>query len=135
MGFRTGNTSAGAGSTSEPLVWTVNEGAAIQSQCNDSTMQKALGKSDQVLEDALEYAMRRSQIKVIYPDQTEFVSAMPESHRKSEKAYHVKAFRGSKDGRHVEHSFPVCADSSQDTCFSSLLAYFSASRNLYSSSH
>jgi hypothetical protein len=36
--------------------------------------------------------------KVIRPDEREFVSAMPEAHRKGEKAYHVKAFRGSKEG-------------------------------------
>ena len=35
---------------------------------------------------------------VIRPDEREFVSAMPEAHRKGEKAYHVKAFRGSKEG-------------------------------------
>lgn len=36
--------------------------------------------------------------KVIRPDDREFVSATPEAHRKGEKAYHVKAHRGSKDG-------------------------------------
>lgn len=35
---------------------------------------------------------------VVRPDVREFVSAMPEAHRKGEKAYHVKAFRGSKEG-------------------------------------
>lgn len=36
--------------------------------------------------------------KVIRPEEREFVSATPEAHRKGEKAYHVKAHRGSKDG-------------------------------------
>lgn len=35
---------------------------------------------------------------VVRPDERQFVSAMPEAHRKGEKAYHVKAFRGSKEG-------------------------------------
>ncbi|KAJ5195076.1 uncharacterized protein N7498_008514 [Penicillium cinerascens] len=35
---------------------------------------------------------------VVRPDEREFVSAMPEAHRKGDKAYHVKAFRGSKEG-------------------------------------
>ena len=39
-----------------------------------------------------------SRTKVITPDEREFVSATPEAHRKGEKAYHVKAFRGSKEG-------------------------------------
>ncbi|KAJ5625948.1 hypothetical protein N7510_002257 [Penicillium lagena] len=39
-----------------------------------------------------------AQTNVICPDERQFVSAMPEPHRKKEKAYHVKAFRGSKEG-------------------------------------
>ncbi|MBE7181851.1 MAG: hypothetical protein INR71_11710 [Terriglobus roseus] len=35
---------------------------------------------------------------VVMPEESEFASAIPESHRKGEKAYHVKAFRGSKEG-------------------------------------
>lgn len=37
--------------------------------------------------------------QVVGPNAKEFVSAMPEAHRKGEKAYHVKAFRGSKEGQ------------------------------------
>ena len=37
-------------------------------------------------------------LEVLRPDPEEFASAMPEPHRKGEKAYHVKAFRGSKEG-------------------------------------
>ncbi|KAF1849631.1 Rtt106-domain-containing protein [Cucurbitaria berberidis CBS 394.84] len=36
--------------------------------------------------------------EVIFPNAEDFSSAIPESHRKSEKAYHVKAHRGSKEG-------------------------------------
>jgi hypothetical protein len=36
--------------------------------------------------------------EVVFPDADEFASAIPESHRKGEKAYHVKAHRGSKEG-------------------------------------
>ncbi|KAF2642387.1 Rtt106-domain-containing protein [Massarina eburnea CBS 473.64] len=35
---------------------------------------------------------------VIFPEPDEFRSAIPQSHRKGEKAYHVKAHRGSKEG-------------------------------------
>jgi hypothetical protein len=35
---------------------------------------------------------------VVFPDANEFASATPESHRKGDKAYHVKAHRGSKEG-------------------------------------
>ena len=36
--------------------------------------------------------------QVVFPDADEFASAIPESHRKAETAYHVKAHRGSKEG-------------------------------------
>lgn len=35
---------------------------------------------------------------VVMPQEKEFVSAIPQSHRKGEKGWHVKAFVGSKDG-------------------------------------
>lgn len=87
------------GSTGEPLLWTVNDGAPLPVRFHDPKMQNDIGLSDRVLEAALEYTIRNSKKKVIYPDEAEFVSATPESHRKGEKAYHVKAFKGSKDGK------------------------------------
>ncbi|EMC97211.1 hypothetical protein BAUCODRAFT_68592 [Baudoinia panamericana UAMH 10762] len=36
--------------------------------------------------------------RVVVPDPSEFASSIPQSHRKGEKAYHVKAHRGSKEG-------------------------------------
>lgn len=46
-----------------------------------------------------------TQTKVTIPDAGEFVSAVPEPHRKTEKAYHVKAFRGSKEGElFIDHT-------------------------------
>ncbi|KAK4549918.1 hypothetical protein LTR36_005219 [Oleoguttula mirabilis] len=36
--------------------------------------------------------------RVVIPDAVEFASSIPQSHRKGEKAYHVKAHRGSKEG-------------------------------------
>ncbi|KAK3673752.1 hypothetical protein LTR78_006305 [Recurvomyces mirabilis] len=35
---------------------------------------------------------------VVIPNPAEFASSIEQAHRKGEKAYHVKAFRGSKDG-------------------------------------
>lgn len=39
-----------------------------------------------------------SQGTVVLPEEQEFVSSIVQAHRKDEKAYHVKAFRGSKEG-------------------------------------
>ena len=92
-----GDKSPRDGSSTEPLLWTVNDGAPLQVEYHDSKMENDVGSSDRVLESAVEYAIG-SGLKVTYPDEAEFVSATPEPHRKGEKAYHVKAFRGSKDG-------------------------------------
>lgn len=40
---------------------------------------------------------------VVFPQANEFASATPESHRKGDKAYHVKAHRGSKEGMQCCH--------------------------------
>lgn len=50
------------------------------------------------LDEALAQILKPHQLSLTLPDENEFSSAVPEAHRKSEKAYHVKAFRGSKDG-------------------------------------
>lgn len=98
MGLALGDKAPKDGFVGEPLLWTVNDGAPLSVRFHDPGMQNDIGQSDQVLESALEYTMRNIKKKVTYPDEAEFISATPESHRKGEKAYHVKAFRGSKDG-------------------------------------
>ena len=46
----------------------------------------------------LNKALKSYKKHVIQPDNQEFASQIPQAHRKGEKAYHIKAFRGSKDG-------------------------------------
>jgi hypothetical protein len=46
----------------------------------------------------LDEAIKKTGLSITEPAPAEFASAIPEAHRKNEKAYHVKAFRGSKDG-------------------------------------
>jgi hypothetical protein len=43
-------------------------------------------------------AVKSAKMAVQEPDASEFVSEVVQGNRKGEKAYHVKAFRGSKDG-------------------------------------
>jgi hypothetical protein len=43
---------------------------------------------------------------VIIPTEQEFASAIPQSHRKGEAAYHVKAHKGSKDGKTPPNKLP-----------------------------
>ncbi|OJJ59331.1 hypothetical protein ASPSYDRAFT_56938 [Aspergillus sydowii CBS 593.65] len=85
-------------STPETIVWTVNDGPAKSAfsgqgqQIGNGEGETAEALVRKVLNDNL------SHIQVVRPDAQEFASAIPEAHRKGEKAYHVKAFRGSKDG-------------------------------------
>ena len=51
-----------------------------------------------VTQRALERSLSTVNKHVIYPDANEFASAKAQSHRKGEKAYHVNAHRGSKEG-------------------------------------
>ncbi|BCS24695.1 putative negative regulator of DNA transposition (Rtt106) [Aspergillus puulaauensis] len=84
--------------TPETIVWTVNDGPAKSAfsgqgqQIGNGEGETAENLVRKVLNDNL------SHIQVVRPNAQEFASAIPEAHRKGEKAYHVKAFRGSKDG-------------------------------------
>lgn len=78
----------------EPILWTFEEATGknivegqdpgptpIAEDINNCWRQAGIGKT------------------VVFPDPDEFESAIPQSHRKGEKGYHVKAHRGSKEGR------------------------------------
>ncbi|KAM0795068.1 hypothetical protein BDR22DRAFT_624231 [Usnea florida] len=51
-----------------------------------------------VLISILNAALKQYKKRVIEPDKREFASQVVQAHRKGESAYHIKAFRGSKDG-------------------------------------
>ncbi|OJJ47481.1 hypothetical protein ASPZODRAFT_130973 [Penicilliopsis zonata CBS 506.65] len=82
----------------ESMVWTIADGppktafSGNGQQLGTGGDESAEGLIRRILNENL------TQTKVVRPDDREFVSAMPEPHRKTEKAYHVKAFRGSKEG-------------------------------------
>lgn len=98
-------------STVEPIIWTIPHGPLKSYHISDPKLAKIVADSaadtdtkDEggVLETALDYVLQQQQqpnpIRLTYPTAEEFASAKPESHRQGDKAYHVKAFRGSKDG-------------------------------------
>lgn len=82
----------------EAMVFTVADGpakaafSATGQQIGNNPGETAEGLIRKILNENL------SNTSVVRPDEREFMSAMPEAHRKGEKAYHVKAFRGSKEG-------------------------------------
>ncbi|KAB8230704.1 hypothetical protein BDV23DRAFT_158947 [Aspergillus alliaceus] len=82
----------------EAMVWTVSDGPPKAAFSGNG--QQIGNKDGESAEDVVRQVLNEnlSQAKVVRPDEREFVSAMSEAHRKGEKAYHVKAFRGSKEG-------------------------------------
>ncbi|EZF77679.1 hypothetical protein H105_01163 [Trichophyton soudanense CBS 452.61] len=99
--YKDGITSAPDGViTFEPMVWTVPDAPPRSAYLGSGT---PVSESASLAETYQTYFQsfldgKLKHVKVLCPDEKEFVSATPEAHRKSEKAYHVKAFRGSKEG-------------------------------------
>lgn len=88
------------GTPAEPLVWTTNE---TKGQPEAVSVSTRLHRSEEdtfvdVTRGELDHFMASLSKKTILPDEREFASEIPQSHRKGEKAFHTKAFRGSKEG-------------------------------------
>lgn len=84
--------------TPESIVWNVPDGPpkAVYSGNAPGLDAKSEENTEHLIGRMLDGVLTRT--SVIRPDEREFVSATPEAHRKREKAYHAKAFRGSKEG-------------------------------------
>ncbi|KAF3491862.1 histone chaperone [Arthroderma uncinatum] len=99
--YKDGITSAPDGTiTFEPMVWTVPDAAPRSAYLGSGTPvveSASLAETYQTYFQSV-FNGKLKHVKVLCPDEKEFASATPEAHRKSEKAYHVKAFRGSKEG-------------------------------------
>ena len=86
------------GAVAEQLLWTVpdgspKEGAIVGGPPFDST-----DSYKTRLIAIINKCLRTFNRKVLEPDRKEFASQIVQAHRKGETAFHVKAFRGSKDG-------------------------------------
>ncbi|KAL1886262.1 hypothetical protein Plec18167_000191 [Paecilomyces lecythidis] len=81
----------------EAMVWTVADGPP---KAAFSGTGQPLGAEGETGESLIRRMLNENltHTQVVRPDDRQFVSAMAEAHRKTEKAYHVKAFRGSKEG-------------------------------------
>lgn len=94
-------TASEGGSLPEQLLWTIPNGSPKAGICGDDVR---FGPDDSfktvvvgLLNDRLKQ-QKGSRCRVIEPDEQEFVSEVAQPSKKSQKAVHVKAFRGSKDG-------------------------------------
>ena len=88
--------------STEPMIWTVPHGPVktlnIHSTALSAIASQRAGSDDQIFEEALSFVLSRHNVELTQPSTDEFASATPESHRKKDTAYHVRSFRGSKDG-------------------------------------
>ncbi|OAP60898.1 hypothetical protein AYL99_05900 [Fonsecaea erecta] len=84
----------------DAITWAVNDGPLKSCHVSSRDLAEIASDPGAILEKALDYLIQRSGNKegLTLPDAEEFCSAKPEPHRKGDKAYHVKGFRGSKDG-------------------------------------
>ncbi|KAF2840619.1 Rtt106-domain-containing protein [Patellaria atrata CBS 101060] len=78
-------------SAPEPIVWTYDEPSGKALKEGEDPSPAKVGQ-------ALNNHLHNFGKEVIFPSASDFASAIPQSHRKGEKAFHVKAFRGSKEG-------------------------------------
>lgn len=118
--------------TAEALIWTVNHGPLKSCKVDDPDLAKIAPGPEDVLENALSFVFERIGVKLIFPSEKEFASAVRESHRKNDVTYHVKAHRGSKEGkRGREDTLTTAAKLTrpQATYSFSRMASSSASRN------
>lgn len=86
------------GSTLDQIVWTVPDSVPKDSTFAGVTTSHTGESYRTLLITILNEALRPYKKRVIEPDKKEFASQVVQSHRKGESAYHIKAFRGSKDG-------------------------------------
>jgi hypothetical protein len=86
----------------EPIVWTFAEATGKE-------IKEGVDPGPAPIAAAINDCLKTEGVKkrVIFPDEKEFESAIVQAHRKGEKAFHVKGFRGSKDGMliHSLHGF------------------------------
>jgi len=119
----------------EQIVWTMSETAPTNVKAADGFAPLDVDTYVTSAMRSLNVCMKGHGKNVIIPTEQEFASAIPQSHRKGEAAYHVKAHKGSKDGK-MTLSILLCIFTKvlQVTYSSSLSGSSGPSRSLWHSS-
>ena len=86
------------GSATDQLVWTVPDSVPKDGTFAGLTTSQPGESYRALLITVLNEALKPYKKRVLEPNKQEFASQVVQAHRKGESAYHVKAFRGSKDG-------------------------------------
>lgn len=84
---------------SEHILWTVPEAVpkdGLVSPSPSAGLENSTYRT--IFCSIINAALKKHGVSITEPSENEFASQISQAHRKSEKAYHVKAFRGSKDG-------------------------------------
>lgn len=84
----------------EPIVWTFEE-------LTGKNIVEGEDPGPGPIAEALHHCLIQAGTRkdVVFPDAEDFKSAIPQSHRKGEPAFHVKGHRGSKEGESLR--FPI----------------------------
>jgi hypothetical protein len=90
----------------EQIVWTMSETAPANIKAADGFAPLDVDTYVTSTMRSLNACMKGHGKNVIIPTEQEFASAIPQSHRKGEAAYHVKAHKGSKDGKTPPNKLP-----------------------------
>lgn len=86
------------GLPTDQFVWTVPDSVPKDGTLTGLTISHPGESYRTLLIIVLNEALKPYKKRVIEPDKQEFASQVVQAHRKGESAYHIKAFRGSKDG-------------------------------------
>lgn len=85
----------------DALVWTVPEKGAPKNMAVAAAAGGAVEIEDKWLTSLsriINQELRPHGRSLVQPSATEFISGIVQAHRKEDKSFHVKAFKGSKDG-------------------------------------
>ncbi|MDI1487177.1 MAG: hypothetical protein OHK93_006445 [Ramalina farinacea] len=82
----------------EQVVWTVQDAIPKDDSVDPKLKETVTGTYRWLLLTSINEALKPYNKSVTIPGPSEFVSQLAQAHRKGEMAYHVRSFRGAKDG-------------------------------------
>ena len=86
------------GSPADQMLWTIPDTEPKEGTVSPSIDKIASGKYRPLLLASINQALKPHKKRVTEPTNQEFASQLAQAHRKGETAYHIKGFRGAKDG-------------------------------------
>ena len=96
--------------SAEQVLWTVPRNVPKAGVLGSEIHVEAEETYKDILIRLLNERLKHRMGRVIEPDEKEFASQTVQAHKKGEKAVHVKAFRGSKDGVFARHYKSICLE-------------------------